>query len=220
MLKSPAAVRGTHRKLERLAREQIAKAPHCGSANSGAQSALCPGLRFCDLNGKLSQHDIVINERSATPGPGGVISRRTRPRSYVGWPARAWIQRRPGALGLKLASAGSPHLRFILRWAAFISPRPTASIRWRIISDSRSDGRARQWRLAGGEIRVGHAGLSEGHGAETDQFQSRLSRGRQGEQRDFWGGRAFYRSAHGMKFSSHLDEPLLVLYDSSLPGYL
>jgi acetolactate synthase-1/2/3 large subunit len=177
------------------AREQLTKRRADASANKGVSGALSPAFLFATLSRKLSQDDVVINE-AIRNGP--ILQEnmtRTKPASYVGLAGGGLGFSGGMALGLKLAQ---PERRIV-----------------QVIGDggfhfSSSDSVyavAQQYRIPILTVVVDNGGWQavksavqrvypKGFAAETDQFQSRLTSGRQGEQRDFSAvGRAF--GAHG-----------------------
>ena len=152
------------------ARKAAERRRAAAAATKGAPGAISAAYLFATLNRVLSQDDIVVNEAIRNAPLVQEQIRRTRaaqlcrPRRR-----RARLQRRHGA-GPEAGAAGAAHradhrrrrLSFLLAGLG-IRRRPA-------ISNSDSDGGARQWRLAGGQV-VGAAGLSEGR-RRRDQFVS------------------------------------------------
>jgi acetolactate synthase I/II/III large subunit len=177
------------------AREQMANRRAAASANKGVSGALSPAFVFATLNGKLSLDDIVINE-AIRNGP--VLQEnmtRTTPGSYVGLAGGGLGFSGGMALGLKLAQPDRRIVQVIGDGGFhFSSPDSVYAV-------------AQQYQIPVFTVVVDNGGWQavksavqrvypKGIAAETDQFQSRLTSGRQGEQRDFSAvGRAF--GAHG-----------------------
>ena len=150
---------------------------------------------FATLNAKLSQDDVVINE-AIRNGP--VLQEhitRTKPQSYVGLAGGGLGFSGGMALGLKFAQQDRRMVQIIGDGGYhFSSPDSVYAV-------------AQQYRIPvltvvldnGGWLAVKSAVqrvYPKGVAAETDQFQSRLTSGRQGERRDFSAvARAF--GAHG-----------------------
>jgi acetolactate synthase-1/2/3 large subunit len=177
------------------AREQIAKRRAAASANKGVVGALSPAFVFATLNSKLSQDDVVINE-AIRNGP--VLQEhitRTKPQSYVGLAGGGLGFSGGMALGLKLARPDRRIVQVIGDGGFhFSSPDSVYAVAQQyqvpILTVVLDNG---GWQAVKSAVqRVYPKGVA----AETDQFQSRLTSGRQGEQRDFSAvGRAF--GAHG-----------------------
>jgi acetolactate synthase-1/2/3 large subunit len=177
------------------AREQMAKRRAAASADKGKSGALTPAFLFATLGGKLSQDDIVINE-AIRNGP--ILQEnmtRTKPGSYVGLAGGGLGFSGGMALGLKLAQPDRRIVQVIGDGGFhFSSPDSVYAV-------------AQQYQIPVLTVVVDNGGWQavksavqrvypNGIAAETDQFQSRLTSGRQGEQRDFSAvGRAF--GAHG-----------------------
>jgi acetolactate synthase-1/2/3 large subunit len=177
------------------AREQMTKRRADASANKGISGALSPAFVFATLNGKLSQDDIVINE-AIRNGP--ILQEhmtRTKPGSYVGLAGGGLGFSGGMALGLKLAQPNRRIVQVIGDGGFhFSSPDSVYAV-------------AQQYQIPVLTVVVDNGGWQavksavqrvypKGIAAETDRFQSRLTSGRQGEQRDFSAvGRAF--GAHG-----------------------
>ena len=176
-------------------REAAARRRAAASANEGVSGALNPAFVFATLSGKLSQDDVVLNE-AIRNGP--VLQEhvmRTKPRSYVGLAGGGLGFSGGMALGLKLAQPGRRIVQVIGDGGFhFSSPDSVYAV-------------AQQYQLPILTVVLDNGGWQavksavqrvypKGVAAETDQFQSRLTSGRQGEQRDFSAvGRAF--GAHG-----------------------
>jgi acetolactate synthase-1/2/3 large subunit len=177
------------------AREQMTKRRAAVSANKGVSGALNPAFVFATLGGKLSQDDVVLNE-AIRNGP--ILQEhltRTKPASYVGLAGGGLGFSGGMALGLKLAQRNRRVVQVIGDGGFhFSSPDSVYAV-------------AQQYQIPVLTVVVDNGGWQAvksavqrvyptGVAAETDQFQSRLTSGRQGEQRDFSAiGRAF--GAHG-----------------------
>src|SRR6266852_2206099 len=166
------------------AREQIAKRRAAASASKGVSDALSPAFVFATLNGKLSQHDIVINEAIRNAPILQEHITRTRPQSYVGLAGGGLGFSGGMALGLKLAQPDRRIVQVIGDGGFhFSSPDSVYSV-------------AQQYQLPILTVVIDNGGWQavksavqrvypKGVAAETDQFQSRLMSERQGERRDF-----------------------------------
>lgn len=176
-------------------REAAAKRRATASANEGVSGALNPAFVFATLSERLSQDDVVLNE-AIRNGP--VLQehvRRTKPQSYVGLAGGGLGFSGGMALGLKLARPGRRIVQVIGDGGFhFSSPDSVYAVAQQyqipILTVVLDNG---GWQAVKSAVqRVYPKGVA----AETDQFQSRLTSGRQGEQRDFSAvGRAF--GAHG-----------------------
>jgi acetolactate synthase-1/2/3 large subunit len=180
-------------------REQAAKRRATASANKGISGALTPAFVFATLNGKLSQDDIVINE-AIRNGP--ILQdqiARTKPGSYVGLAGGGLGFSGGMALGLKLAQPERRIVQVIGDGGFhFSSPDSVYAV-------------AQQYQIPVLTVVLDNGGWQavksavqrvypKGVAAETDRFQSRLTSGRQGEQRSFSDiGKAF--GAHGERVS-------------------
>jgi acetolactate synthase-1/2/3 large subunit len=180
-------------------REQAAKRRATASANKGVSGALTPAFVFATLNGKLSQDDIVINE-AIRNGP--ILQdqiARTKPGSYVGLAGGGLGFSGGMALGLKLAQPERRIVQVIGDGGFhFSSPDSVYAV-------------AQQYQIPVLTVVLDNGGWQavksavqrvypKGVAAETDRFQSRLTSGRQGEQRSFSDiGKAF--GAHGERVS-------------------
>jgi acetolactate synthase-1/2/3 large subunit len=173
------------------AREQMTKRRAVASANKGVSGALNPAFAFATLSAKLSQDDTVINE-AIRNGP--ILQehvKRTKPASYVGLAGGGLGFSGGMALGLKLAQPDRRIVQIIGDGGYhFSSPDSVYAV-------------AQQYQIPILTVVVDNGGWQavksavqrvypKGVAAETDQFQSRLTSGRQGEARDFAAvGRAF-----------------------------
>jgi acetolactate synthase-1/2/3 large subunit len=176
-------------------REAAANRRAAASANKGVSGGLNPAFVFATLSAKLAPDDVVLNE-AIRNGP--VLQEhvmRTRPQSYVGLAGGGLGFSGGMALGLKLAQPGRRIVQVIGDGGFhFSSPDSVYAV-------------AQQYQLPILTVVLDNGGWQavksavqrvypNGIAAETDQFQSRLTSGRQGEQRDFSAvGRAF--GAHG-----------------------
>ena len=177
------------------AREVLARKRAVASANNGVSGALNPAFVFATLSAKLSPDDVVLNE-AIRNGP--ILQdhlKRTRPKSYVGLAGGGLGFSGGMALGLKLAQPGRRIVQVIGDGGFhFSSPDSVYAVAQQyqipILTVVLDNG---GWQAVKSAVqRVYPKGIA----AETDQFQSRLTSGRQGEQRDFSAvGRAF--GAHG-----------------------
>jgi acetolactate synthase-1/2/3 large subunit len=181
------------------AREHTAKRRATAGANKGVPGALTPAFLFATLNGKLSQDDIVINEaiRNAPILQDQIA--RTKPGSYVGLAGGGLGFSGGMALGLKLAQPNRRIVQVIGDGGFhFSSPDSVYAV-------------AQQYQLPVLTVVLDNGGWQavksavqrvypKGAAAETDHFQSRLTSGRQGEQRNFSDiAKAF--GAHGERVS-------------------
>jgi len=176
-------------------REQAAKRRAAASADKGILGALSPAFVSATLNGKLSQHDVVINEAIRNGPILQAHLTRTKPASYVGLAGGGLGFSGGMALGLKLAQPGRRIVQVIGDGGFhFSSPDSVYAVAQQyqipILTVVLDNG---GWQAVKSAVqRVYPTGVA----AETNQFQSRLTSGRQGEQRDFSAiGRAF--GAHG-----------------------
>jgi acetolactate synthase-1/2/3 large subunit len=183
------------------ARDAAAKRRAAASANWGVSGALAPAFVFATLSAKLSQDDIVINE-AIRNGP--ILQehvKRTRPQSYVGLAGGGLGFSGGMALGLRLAQPDRRVVQIIGDGGYhFSSPDSVYAVAqqyqipiFTVVLDNGG------WQAVKSAVqRVYPNGIA----AETNEFQSRLTSGRQGEQRDFSAvARAF--GAHG----EHVIEP-------------
>jgi acetolactate synthase-1/2/3 large subunit len=177
------------------ANEARAKRCASASANKGVSGALGAAFVFGTLNAKLSQDDIVINE-AIRNGP--ILQEhlmRTKPQSYVGLAGGGLGFSGGMALGLKLARPERRVVQIIGDGGYhFSSPDSVYAV-------------AQQYQIPVFTVVLDNGGWQavksavqrvypKGVAAETDEFQSRLRSGRQGEARDFSAvARAF--GAHG-----------------------
>jgi acetolactate synthase-1/2/3 large subunit len=166
------------------AREAAAKRKTTARTNKGVSGAISPVFLFATLNEKISQDDIVVNEAIRNAPLLQEHIRRTKPRSYVGLAGGGLGFSGGMALGLKLAE---PHRRIVQVIGDggfhFSSPDSVYAV-------------AQQYRIPILTVVLDNGGWQavksavqrvypKGVAAETDQFQSRLTSGRQGERRDF-----------------------------------
>jgi acetolactate synthase-1/2/3 large subunit len=166
------------------AREAATKRRAAASSNKGVPGALSPAFVFATLGAKLSQDDIVINE-AIRNGP--VLQehmRRTRPQTYVGLAGGGLGFSGGMALGLRLARPERRVVQVIGDGGYhFSSPDSVYAV-------------AQQYQIPIFTVVIDNGGWQavksavqrvypKGIAAETDQFQSRLRTGRQGELRDF-----------------------------------
>jgi acetolactate synthase-1/2/3 large subunit len=177
------------------AREAAAKRRSDACASKGDSGALNPAFVFTTLNAKLSQDDIVINEAIRNAPILQEHITRTKPGSYVGLAGGGLGFSGGMALGLKLAQPGRRIVQVIGDGGFhFSSPDSVYAVAQQyqipILTVVLDNG---GWQAVKSAVqRVYPNGIA----AETDQFQSRLTSGRQGEQRDFSAvARAF--GAHG-----------------------
>ena len=161
-----------------------AKRRATASANKGVSGALNPAFVFATLGAKLSPDDVVLNE-AIRNGP--ILQEhltRTRPKSYVGLAGGGLGFSGGMALGLKLAQPDRRVVQVIGDGGFhFSSPDSVYAV-------------AQQYQIPMLTIVLDNGGWQavksavqrvypKGIAAETDQFQSRLMSGRQGERRDF-----------------------------------
>jgi acetolactate synthase-1/2/3 large subunit len=173
------------------AREAAAKRRDAARANKGVSGALNPAFLFTMLNEKLSQDDIVVNEAIRNAPILQEHITRTKPRSYVGLAGGGLGFSGGMALGLKLAQPDRRIVQVIGDGGFhFSSPDSVYAVAQQyqipILTVVLDNG---GWQAVKSAVqRVYPKGVA----AETDQFQSRLTSGHQGEQRDFSDiGRAF-----------------------------
>src|ERR1700719_1251474 len=189
-----------HRVAERIsswsgAREAASKRRTEARANKGVSGALTPAFLFATLNEKLSQDDVVVNEAIRNAPILQEHITRTKPGSYVGLAGGGLGFSGGMALGLKLAQPARRIVQVIGDGGYhFSSPDSVYAV-------------AQQYRLPILTVVLDNGGWQavksavqrvypKGVAAETDQFQSRLRSGRQGERRGFSAvARAF--GAHG-----------------------
>jgi acetolactate synthase I/II/III large subunit len=177
------------------AREASAKRRAAASGNKGVSGALNPAFVFATLGGKISQDDVVLNEAIRNAPILQDQLKRTKPRSYVGLAGGGLGFSGGMALGLKLAKQNRRVVQVIGDGGFhFSSPDSVYAV-------------AQQYQIPILTVVLDNGGWQavksatqrvypKGIAAETDQFQSRLTSGRQGERRDFSEvGKAF--GAHG-----------------------
>jgi acetolactate synthase-1/2/3 large subunit len=176
-------------------REASTKRRATASANKGVKGALNPAFVFATLSEKLSQDDIVVNEAIRNGPALQEHITRTRPGSYVGLAGGGLGFSGGMALGLKLAQPDRRIVQVIGDGGFhFSSPDSIYAVAQQyqipILTMVLDNG---GWQAVKSAVqRVYPKGVA----AETNQFQSRLTSGRQGEQRNFSDiGRAF--GAHG-----------------------
>jgi len=166
------------------AREAAAKRRAAAGANKGSSGALNAAFLFATLDRKLSQDDIVLNEAIRNAPVLQEQLTRTRPRSYVGLGGGGLGFSGGMALGLKLAQPGRRDVQVIGDGGFhFSAPDSVYAVAQQygipILTVVLDNG---GWQAVKSAVqRVYPTGVA----AETDQFQSRLSSGRQGERRDF-----------------------------------
>jgi acetolactate synthase-1/2/3 large subunit len=166
------------------AREASAKRRADASANKGVFGAINPAFVFATLGAKLSQDDVVLNE-AIRNGP--ILQehlKRTRPQSYVGLAGGGLGFSGGMALGLKLAQPkrrvvqviGDGGFHFSSPDSVYATAQQYQIPILTVVLDNGG------WQaVKSATQRVYPKGIA----AETDQFQSRLMSGRQGERRDF-----------------------------------
>jgi len=165
-------------------REAYAKRRAAASGNKGISGAINPAFVFATLSDRLSQNDVVLNE-AIRNGP--ILQdhlKRTKPQSYVGLAGGGLGFSGGMALGLKLAQPERRIVQVIGDGGFhFSSPDSVYAV-------------AQQYRIPIFTVVLDNGGWQavksatqrvypKGIAAETDQFQSRLMSGRQGERRDF-----------------------------------
>jgi acetolactate synthase I/II/III large subunit len=177
------------------ARGATAKRRAIASGSKGVSGALNPAFLFATLNEKLSQDDIVLNEAIRNAPVLQEHITRTKPGSYVGLAGGGLGFSGGMALGLKLAQPDRRVVQVIGDGGFhFSSPDSVYAVAQQygipILTVVLDNG---GWQAVKSAVqRVYPRGVA----AETDQFQSRLASGRQGERRDFSAvARAF--GAHG-----------------------
>ena len=166
------------------AREQAASRRATASANKGVPGALNPAFVFATLGRKLSQDDVVLNE-AIRNGP--ILQehlRRTRPASYIGLAGGGLGFSGGMALGLKLAQPNRRIVQVIGDGGFhFSSPDSVYAVAQQyqipILTMVLDNGGWQAVKSATQRV------YPKGVAAVTDQFQSRLTSGRQGERRDF-----------------------------------
>jgi acetolactate synthase-1/2/3 large subunit len=178
-----------HRIAERVAswsdaRDAAAKRRTDASSNRGVTGALNPAFVLATLSGKLSQADVVINE-AIRNGP--VLQehvKRTQPQTYVGLAGGGLGFSGGMALGIRLARTdrrvvqviGDGGFHFSSPDSVYATAQQYQIPILTVVLDNGG------WQAVKAAVqRVYPKGVA----AETDQFQSRLMSGRQGDQRDF-----------------------------------
>ncbi len=166
------------------AREAAAKRRATTAANPGTAGAISPSYLFSVLNSKLAQDDIVVNEAIRNAPLLQDQIHRTQPHSYVGLAGGGLGFSGGMALGLKLAQ---PHRRVVQVIGDggfhFSSPDSVYAVAQQyqipILTVVLDNG---GWQAVKSAVqRVYPKGVA----AQTNSFQSRLTSGRQGEQRRF-----------------------------------
>jgi acetolactate synthase-1/2/3 large subunit len=166
------------------ARDASAKRRSTASANKGVSGALNPAFVFATLSTKLSQDDVVLNE-AIRNGP--ILQeqvKRTKPKSYVGLAGGGLGFSGGMALGLKLAQPARRIVQVIGDGGFHFSSADSVyavaqQYQIPILTVVLDNG---GWQAVKSAVqRVYPKGIA----AETDQFQSRLMSGRQGDRRDF-----------------------------------
>jgi acetolactate synthase-1/2/3 large subunit len=170
----------------RGATDAAAQKRAAAATSKGVSGALNPAFVLATLSGRISQDDIVLNE-AIRNGP--VLQehvRRTKPKSYVGLAGGGLGFSGGMALGLKLAQPQRRIVQVIGDGGFhFSSPDSVYAV-------------AQQYQIPIFTMVLDNGGWQavksavqrvypKGVAAETDQFQSRLMSGRQGERRDFSG---------------------------------
>jgi acetolactate synthase-1/2/3 large subunit len=181
------------------AREAAHQRRAAASANKGVSGALNPAFVFATLGAKLAPDDVVLNEAIRNAPVLQEHLKRTQPRSYVGLAGGGLGFSGGMALGLRLAEPKRRVVQVIGDGGFhFSSPDSVYAV-------------AQQYQLPILTVVVDNGGWQavksatqrvypRGVAAETDQFQSRLTSGRQGERRDFAGvAKAF--GAYGERVS-------------------
>jgi acetolactate synthase-1/2/3 large subunit len=166
------------------AREAALTKRAAASASKGISGALNPAFVLSTLSARISQDDVVLNE-AIRNGP--ILQEhimRTRPQSYVGLAGGGLGFSGGMALGLKLAQPERRIVQVIGDGGFhFSSPDSVYAV-------------AQQYQIPVFTLVLDNGGWQavksavqrvypKGVAAETDQFQSRLMSGRQGERRDF-----------------------------------
>jgi acetolactate synthase-1/2/3 large subunit len=166
------------------AREAAAKRRSAASAAKGVSGAINPAFLFATLNEKLSPDDIVVNEAIRNAPILQEHVRRTKPRSYVGLAGGGLGFSGGMALGLKLARPDRRVVQVIGDGGFhFSSPDSVYAVAQQygipILTVVLDNG---GWQAVKSAVQRVYPG---GAAAEADEFQSRLTSGRQGERRDF-----------------------------------
>jgi acetolactate synthase I/II/III large subunit len=166
------------------ARTAAAQKRASASANKGVAGALNPAFVMATLSSRISQDDVVLNE-AIRNGP--VLQehvKRTKPQSYIGLAGGGLGFSGGMALGLRLARPDRRVVQVIGDGGFhFSSPDSVYAV-------------AQQYQIPIFTVVLDNGGWQavksatqrvypKGVAAETDQFQSRLMSGRQGERRDF-----------------------------------
>jgi acetolactate synthase-1/2/3 large subunit len=166
------------------ARELSAKRRLAASASKGGSGTLNPAFVVAALGDAISQDDIVLNEAIRNGPVLQTHLKRTQPQSYVGLAGGGLGFSGGMALGLKLAQPKRRIVQVIGDGGFhFSSPDSVYAV-------------AQQYQIPIFTVVLDNGGWQavksatqrvypKGIAAETDQFQSRLTSGRQGERRDF-----------------------------------
>ena len=166
------------------AREASARRRADTSSNKGVSGALNTAFVFKTLSDKISQDDVVLNE-AIRNGP--ILQehlKRTKPQSYVGLAGGGLGFSGGMALGLKLAQPmrrvvqviGDGGFHFSSPDSVYATAQQYQIPILTVVLDNGG------WQaVKSATQRVYPKGIA----AQTDQFQSRLMSGRQGERRDF-----------------------------------
>ena len=166
------------------AREVSVKRRAAASGNKGVSGALNTAFVFATLSGKLAPDDVVLNEAIRNGPILQEYLKRTKPQSYVGLAGGGLGFSGGMALGLKLAQGNRRVVQVIGDGGFhFSSPDSVYAV-------------AQQYQIPIFTVVLDNGGWQavksatqrvypKGIAAETDQFQSRLMSGRQGERRDF-----------------------------------
>lgn len=165
-------------------REAAAKRRAAAAVNPGVSGAINPSYLFSVLNTRLAQDDIVINEAIRNAPLLQDQVHRTQPLSYVGLAGGGLGFSGGMALGLKLAQ---PHRRVVqiigdggFHFSSPDSVYATAQLyQIPILTVVLDNG---GWQAVKSAVQRVYP---KGTAAETNSFQSRLTSGRQGEQRRF-----------------------------------
>lgn len=166
------------------ARESLAKRRAAASANPGVSGAINPSHLFSVLNTKLAQDDIIVNEAIRNAPLLQDQIHRTHPGSYVGLAGGGLGFSGGMALGLKLAQPqrrvvqviGDGGFHFSSPDSVYATAQQYQIPILTVVLDNGG------WQAVKSAVqRVYPKGVA----AETNSFQSRLTSGRQGEQRRF-----------------------------------
>jgi acetolactate synthase I/II/III large subunit len=165
-------------------RDSSAKRRAAMSANKGVSGMLNPAFVLATLGETISQDDIVLNEAIRNGPVLQMHLKRTQPQSYVGLAGGGLGFSGGMALGLKLAQPkrrivqviGDGGFHFSSPDSVYATAQQYQIPIFTVVLDNGG------WQaVKSATQRVYPKGIA----AETDQFQSRLMSGRQGERRDF-----------------------------------